>query len=141
MTLKKLILIGSISVVAITAAIVIPVAVTKSNQSNNTHQSHPEGSGTVDDDKLGKEVQEALDECYEAYHNAALSNSNIVNRNKDLVYVSANNELEYTSDIKEIYRWSMNSGVWDYYSSTKIKLTPVVEPEQQFNGYYVYYKA
>lgn len=139
MTVKKLILIGSISVAAIAAAIIIPISIVNANQ-NKGHREPTEGD-IVDDDKLGPEMQEKLDGVYDAYRTAALSSQDIILKEIDFVYVSETNGLSYSTDAEKLYAYSLNSGVWEVYSSTKISLTPVVEPEQQFNGYYVYYKA
>ena len=140
MTVKKLILIGSISLVVVAAAIVVPITVTRSmNQNNGTRQ--PTQDDVIDDDKLGPEMQTKLDSAYDTYHTAALSDSKIASKEKDFVYVSETKGLTYSTEADKLYYWSMNTGVWELYSSSKISLTPVVEPEQLFSGYYVYYNA
>lgn len=144
MTVKKLLIIGSISLVAIATVIVVPIAVSKviknKKQQEEAKTQHPTEADIIDDDNLGPETQTKLDNCYTLYYEAAKSNSQIVSQLKDCVYVCETSGLHYSTDTTKLYRWSGNSGVWDFYSSEKISLSPVVQPEQQFGGYYVYYQ-
>jgi len=142
MSLKKLIIIGSISVVAITAAIVIPITIVKSKKKsqqaqNNTHQ--PTEADIIDDDKLGPEMQSALDSCFLTYRNEAESSSSIALKPKEEIYVCNVEGLTNTSQNDKFYCWNMNDAVWEVYSSDAKDVTPVVNPEQAFGGYYVYY--
>lgn len=143
MTLKKLLLIGSISVVAITAAVVIPITVTQAiknkSQSDSSKKQKTDADVIDDDDKLGPTIQSNLNAAYDLYFAAAEADDDIITQTKDRVYLSSKSGLSYSTDADKLYWFSTNSGVWNVYSSSKISLTSVIIPEQQFGGYYVYY--
>lgn len=144
MTVKKLLIIGSISLVAVATVIVVPIAVSKAIKNKKQHEEPETRQITeddiIDDDHIGPVMQEELDNSYDLYHEAASTNNQIVSLLKDYVYLCKSSGLHYSTDNSSIYYWSLNSGVWDIYSSEKISLSPVVQPEQQFGGYYVYYQ-
>lgn len=144
MTVKKLLIIGSISLVAVAAVIVVPITVSKviknKKQQEETPTRQPTEDDIIDDEHLGPEMQLELDNSYNLYYEAASTNDQIVSQLKDYVYLCKTSGLHYSTDNSSIYYWSLNSGVWDIYSSEKISLSPVVQPEQQFGGYYVYYQ-
>lgn len=144
MTVKKLLIIGSISLVAVATVIVVPITVSKVIKNKNQHVEPETRERTeediISDDHLGPELQTELDNCFDLYDDAASNNPQIVSRMKDLVYLCKSSGLHYSTDNSSIYHWSLNSGVWDIYSNGKISLSPVVQPEQQFGGYYVYYQ-
>ena len=145
MTVKKLLIIGSISLVAVATVIVVPIAVSKAIKNKKQHEEPETRQITeddiIDDDHIGPVMQTELNNSYDLYHQAASSNDQIVSKLKDYVYLCKTSGLHYSTDNSSIYYWSLNSGVWDIYSSEKISLSPVVQPEQQFGGYYVYYQT